>query len=155
MAIVNNETTYCIMVFCLQRSEVKQTIVFALVYDKFFHDPICFFFAWYLLYAKKKPNAVNVKPNNSYCSSSFFASDVLVGVAILFVFWFLYDAPNGRNTYCQLNQKLTDCRNFVGCWESCRSNCVCTRYQQRTNTRSSNGRNFFVYHKANIVNLNL
>jgi hypothetical protein len=27
-----------------------------------------------------------------------------------------------------LNQKLTQCRNLVGCWESCRSNCICTRY---------------------------
>jgi len=128
MAIVNNETTYCIMVFCFNRHEVIQTIVFAIVYDEFLHDPICFFLVWYLLYAKKKPNAVNVKPNNSHLSSSFFNSDALVGVAILFVFWFLYDAPNGRNTYCQLNQKLTQCRNLVGCRESCRSNRVCTRY---------------------------
>jgi hypothetical protein len=25
---------------------------------------------------------------------------VFVGVAILFIFWLLYNAPNGRNTYC-------------------------------------------------------
>ena len=100
MVIVNDETTCFIMIFCFNRHEINQTIIFALVYDEIFHEPICFFFAWYLLNAKKKPKAVNVKPNNSHFNSSFFNSDVFVGVAILFIFWLLYNAPNGRNTYC-------------------------------------------------------